>query len=262
MDKEISIVIFENQKSQFITIAENIEKLGNGKIRMYPPCDDYQNENVKWEYEEFTDHVRIALNRRYKDERRNSSKNYLINYIFDKHADILVIDQKLVGWHKSDDGIDLALTFREAKIGIPILFLSRTPLNIELDKKFAGYFDLRQKYDKVAEPKLWVEKGYAGGALLDYFYFERNVIDKINQLAYNYNLLESTSSYLIKINEILDCFDDDQDINSYKQIAYFRDIIEKGEVKVNKELNELIDSLGEDKNLKRIAQKLENYLIK
>ena len=262
MDKEINIIIFENQKSQFITIAENLIKKSAGKMKIYPPYDEFQKEEEKCEYVEFIDHVRIVLNKRYKDERRDIAKSYLIQYIIDNNADILIIDQKLVGWHKSEDGIDLALTLRGAEIKIPILFLSRTPLNTELDKKLAGYIDLKQKYNKVSGPKIWVEKGYAGGALLDYFYFERNVFNKINELVNSYKSEKDSASCVNSLIEILDRYDDDYDTDNHARLKEFKQRINGGEILVNKELHELIHSLSNYKNLKELMQEVDNFLMK
>ena len=211
---KINVLIIENQKSQYIQICKYIKKYGDDKFDVLPQKEEISFPEDLGEYEEFMDNIRIALNTRNAKNRISKAKKNIITYFNTHDIDVIIMDHNLVGWHEADDGIDLAYYLAEKeedgknKIDIPILFLSRTPLNSERFELIPKYSDIKEKYETIKSVKTeWVEKGYAGGALLEESYFKRNVIKKIENLCNDDTkdmILEKFNSLLLQNPEITD----------------------------------------------------------
>ncbi|MBC2705143.1 hypothetical protein [Desulfobacula sp.] len=210
---EAKILLIENQESQFKKIKE---RFSEQEFIIFPPND---GEN----HLEFTEKIRIVLNSRYgtrSESKRKNAINQTVKYVKENKIDVLIIDHKLIGFHKAPTGIDLAKIFFDNNIRLPVIFLSRTPEN---DK------DVKRNLKKI-EGKVdytWVEKGYAGEALSNDAYFENYVTVCIKNKLKD----ETFNIYLDKINSILEYrgqFKSDGTFEDLKKI--FEQIKDKGKI--------------------------------
>jgi ACT domain-containing protein len=155
------IILIENQYFQFDVIKKNLIELYN----IYPESDK--------QFKEFLDWVRIYLNIRYGETKRQHALSKILSVFKESNPDLVIIDQVLVGNHIAKNGIDLALKLRDEKISTPILFLSRTDIN---------KVEVLQKYPNVDGLKDWLHKGYYGQKISEGDFFEKEVFKRIKSL--------------------------------------------------------------------------------
>lgn len=161
MQNNRRILIIENQ---FIQFKDIIKLLDNSGFDFFP------NEN---KFDEYLDAIKIYLNPRYPIERRNLFLNKLIEMTANYNPELLIIDHILIGAHDGEDGIDLAVKFRENNFNQPIIFFSRTEQN---------NIDVCVKLPKVSHCKEWISKGYSGADILEAAFFNERVIPRIQSL--------------------------------------------------------------------------------
>ncbi len=155
------ILVIENQVVQHSILEERLHAYD-----VYPVIGE--------DYDSVMDWVRIYLNGRYRQMRKEDVFEKLVNYIREHQIELVVMDYKLSGSYDGGTGILLAtkLQGRKRFPGMPMVFLSSTPRNNQTVQK-----DLA-----VVENYEWVEKGYAGVGLLQEEYVDRQIIPKIEQL--------------------------------------------------------------------------------
>ncbi len=215
MQNKRRILIIENQ---FVQFKDIIKLLGNSGFDFFP------DENT---FVEYIDAVKIYLNPRYPIERRNSFLDKLIEMTTNFNPEILIIDHILIGAHDGEDGIDLALKFREKNLNQPIIFFSRTEQN-NIDVSF--------KLPKVSHNKEWISKGYSGADILEEIFFKERVIPKIESF-----LPKTLSEKIIKkLTE-----------KKYKPGSSLKD--------VHRTINEVTEKLVEEINNERILINEEIY---
>ena len=161
MENKTKILIIENQFTQFNEIIKLLD--GEG-------YHTFPDENS---YKEFIDWIKIYLNPRYTLDRRNKYLDKILKKEIEYNPDIFIIDHILVGTHNADNGIDLAIKFRERGINQPFIFFSRTEMN---------NIDVCEKLPKVLPEKTWIYKGYSGADILEQKFFISEVIPKIESL--------------------------------------------------------------------------------
>lgn len=163
-----TIAIIENQQTQFLGIRH-----------LFPEADYSVIPSID-EYNSFIDAVKIYLNPRYLEKARRKAFDEIIDNI--KSADILVIDHRLCGNSKGQDGIDLAeailLNRRKAKISLPlVIFYSRSPSGVEAVKTRLQQFENALKDYKRYTNWDWIEKGYVDVYGDETKYFQKWVIE-------------------------------------------------------------------------------------
>lgn len=190
MNSKKRIVVIENQYTQFKKIRDYLSEY----------YDVYPRKDLE-EFKEFIDLVRVFLNPRYgnleEDSIREKAFGKLLKFITENiHPEIIIIDYILVGCHEAKNGIFLAKKFRENGIFVPFIFLSR---------EWLDNYNVIEKYNKISEPKKWIEKGFAGKDILDEDYFTKHVLPQINSIMINdsiyldelkssvYNIIESNA---------------------------------------------------------------------
>jgi hypothetical protein len=180
------ILIVENQLIQFKEIGKLLDNEG------------YESFPSESSFKDYLDAIRIYLNPRYTFERRTLFLEKLLNMSAQFNPAILIIDHILVGTHNAQDGIDLAMKFREKGFKQPIIFFSRTEMN---------NIDVCDKLPKVSLAKEWVFKGYSGAEILDPGFFKKEVIKRIEELLSKSTMQKSelyVSAELIPfVNELL-----------------------------------------------------------
>jgi hypothetical protein len=175
MKNKRRILIIENQFIQFKDITKLLDREG------------YDSFPDVYSFKEYIDAIKINLNPRYTNDRRKSFLEKAIEVTNQFNPEILIIDHILVGTHDAQDGIDLAIKFRENNLNQPILFFSRTELN---------NIDVCDKLPKVNLLKEWVFKGYSGDDILNPDYFKKEVIKRIEELL-SKSKIENSELYII-----------------------------------------------------------------
>lgn len=193
-----TIAIIENQQTQFLSIRQLFPKVDYSVI---PSIDDYNS---------FIDAVKIYLNPRYLDKARREAFAEIIDSI--KSADILVIDHRLCGNSKGQDGIDLAeailLNRRKQKSSLPlVIFYSRSPKGAEVVKTRLQQFENALKdYNENTHWK-WVEKGYMDIYGDETKYFQKWVIENgIEKMILQNGQFNEKQERDHLVQKIIDCF--------------------------------------------------------
>lgn len=161
MENKRRILIIENQFTQFKDI---VKLLDNSGFDSFPNADNF---------DQYLDAIKIYLNPRYTMDRRSLFLNKLIEMTSNYNPELLIIDHILIGAHDAEDGIDLAIKFREKNFNQPIIFFSRTEQN---------HIDVCVKLPKVSDNKEWISKGYSGADILEEAFFIERVIPRIQYL--------------------------------------------------------------------------------
>ena len=177
MESKRKVLVIENQFTQF----KEIIKLLDGAGYQTFPTDEKT-------FKDYLDWIRIFLNPRYDSNRRKLFWDKILKNTIEFNAEIFIIDHILVGTHSAEDGIDLAMKFREHGISQPFIFFSRSEMN---------NIDICDKLPKVLAEKIWIFKGYSGADILEEKFFTAEVIPKIETL-----LKKQLSTLIIeKLNE-------------------------------------------------------------
>lgn len=177
MESKRRVLVIENQFTQF---KEIIRLLDGAGYQVFPTDEKTFKDYLDW--------IRIFLNPRYDLSRRTLFWEKILQKTIEFSADIFIIDHILVGTHSAEDGIDLAIKFREKGISQPFIFFSRSEMN---------NIEICDKLPKVLEEKIWIFKGYSGADILEKKFFVAEIIPKIETL-----LKKQISTLIIeKLNE-------------------------------------------------------------
>lgn len=160
MENKRKILVIENQFTQFKKITKLLDTAG------------YQSFPDEETFKDYIDWIRIYLNPRYTRDRRDHFWKKILVKTIDFAAEVFIIDHILVGTHNAEDGIDLAMKFRENGITQPFIFFSRTDINS---------IDVCRRLPNVSPKKDWIFKGYSGAAILEPEFFRNEVIKKIEE---------------------------------------------------------------------------------
>jgi hypothetical protein len=235
MESKRRILVIENQYTQFDDITTLLDNFG---------YDHFPND--KQTFKTFIDWIRIYLNPRYDIDRRNSIWSNILEKTKEYDPELILIDHILVGSHTAENGIHLAVKFRNCGITTPFLFLSRTDIN---------NIDVCEKITTVSLEKDWIGKGYSGADILEDAFFKEMVIPKIEAL-----LKKSISTRIIeKLNEkkpkIISTTESTERNIVAKTIALINNIKE-GKIDVNDELlSQLSENLTDSKYLELLISK-------
>jgi len=160
--KMSKILLIENQHRQFQTITDLLRKFLPSPV-IFPSDGEYVG---------FIDRIRVYLNLNYHESIRTRVLEDIKTNVKDFNPDIFIIDHILVGCHKSQTGLDLAIKLGTLGFDQPIIFLSRT-----LDSEES----VMTKLPYVKSQCEWVHKGYAGKGVLVEEYFEGEVAKRIRK---------------------------------------------------------------------------------
>jgi nucleoside phosphorylase len=203
MEPKRKILIIENQITQFKDIIKLLDKFG------------YQSFPDEETFKEYIDWIRIYLNPRYTSDRRNQFWEKILAKTKDYNAEVIIIDHILVGSHNAEDGINLAIKFRESGITQPIIFFSRTDVNS---------IDICNRLPNVSGKKDWIFKGYSRADILEPSFFEKEVIPKIKNfmnpsidLPTVVILTAIQEEYLAVKSHLKDIVDADRDDTGYEE---------------------------------------------
>lgn len=196
MPKKIAII--ENQETQFHNIRELFLE---AKYSVIPSIKEYPS---------FIDAVKIYLNPRYLAEARHEAFNEIIKNI--TGADILVIDHRLCGNSKGQDGIDLAeailLNQRKEKLFLPlVIFYSRSPRGVQdIKDRLQQFKDTLENYREDIH-WTWIEKGYVDVYGDETKYFQKWVIENgIEEMILQNGPFNEKKERDHLVQKITDCF--------------------------------------------------------
>lgn len=230
------LIVIENQFYQFDKIYDYLEK-----FEVFPNKD---------EFKKILDLVRITLNGRYCQSRRDDAFESLISEFIRFEPDLFIIDHILVGNYFAKNGIDFVKELQKRDFKQPIIFLSNTKPNTA---------EVISNLPSIQDSKLWIHKGYAGEEILDLDYFDKHVVKKIEIM-----LSESLENEILKILEkkkpIIYGFEEDCGPEyAYKnQIETLINDISKGVFRINKKFKDLI-RLIEYNNFDSINNQINEY---
>lgn len=241
MTNKRRILIIENQ---FIQFKEIIKLLDSAGYQSFPDQNSFRA---------YLDAIKIYLNPRYSYDRRTLFLNKLLDMTTQFNPEILIIDHILVGTHDAQDGIDLAVMFREKGLKQPIIFFSRTELN---------NIDICDKLPKVSLIKEWIFKGYSGAEILEEKFFQEMVIPKIESLL-NKSITERTLERLTqKKPKMTSVPDETIDKIILKTEALAKEITENKIALTEELLSKLRDDLSDAIYLKLLNEEfLPNELV-
>lgn len=247
------ILVIENQNFQY---KEIIGYLKSNNFQYYP--------DIKDNYVEFIDHVRVWVNKEYE---HNDYRKRSFSYIYDvmqKGFDLILMDHILGGAYHCLTGIDFARALNlkrkeENKKYIPVVFLSKTESNEE--NRLKQYDEYKADFP---DTSVWVHKGYFGDEILNETYFNECVVKEINRLISTpqenskyVNFFEERLVIAQKLNKPEDNVSENEEIETLKLLI---PALKETRIDTNhEEVNNLLKRI--EFNIRNGCSNSENYQI-
>lgn len=227
------LLLIDNQQTEFNYISDQF--LNGMDFEVYPAPE---------EYEDLINAVRFALNKRYPAARSEEAMQFIFDYIDRISPDAFIIDYQLVGPHDGRSGVYLGSKL-QAKVKIPVFFLSRTPGSLKVVKE-----------DKESvKPHTWIEKGYAGICVRDNDYFRRHIYEKVKEVLCD----DEEKSYeeklsMLRRHGLLEKHEDSIDLIK----SDFSD--EEKRDKAKRTIDALLEAVAGDSSDRKIRKIIQGYL--